>query len=180
MQLKQLTALAACALFFAGVAGAQEPSDVRRRPSPAEALQTILDLSDAQLQELKDLRASVREQRRGNRTELRRLQQAQQELLQASPPDAAALADILIQRHNLRQQIEEQNNAYREAALNLLTASQKEKVQQIQDALQLVRQAGPLAAFGLIEGPGGDYRFRRRFIGRRGLRLQGQFEPPPP
>ena len=189
MQLKQLAALDACALFFASLAGvslagAQDsPPQRSPRPSPDEAVKTILDLSDAQLQELKDLRASVDEQRQEHVTEMRRLQQSQRDLLQASPPDAIALADILVQQQNLQQQIQDEAKAFRDGALNLLTASQKEKVQQIQDALQLVRDAGPLAQFGLIEGPGGPGGRGGfggpGFMGRGGVRFQGQFEPPP-
>jgi Spy/CpxP family protein refolding chaperone len=186
MQLKQLAALGASALFFVSVAGAQDqPQQRPPRPSPDEAVKTILDLSDAQLAELKDLRASVEEQRRANMTEIRRLQQSQRELLQQSPPDAVALADILVQQENLRKQIEEENKAFRDGALNLLTASQKEKVQAIQDALELVRSAGPLAQFGLIEGPGGrrgpgGFGPGPGFIGRGGERFQGRFDAPAP
>ena len=156
IKLKQLTALAACSLFLAGSAGAQQPpAPPNPRRSPDEALKTILDLSDAQLQQLKDLRESVNQKRQENQTEIRRLQQKQRDLLQTSPPDKIALADILVQQEKLRKQIEDQNKAFRDTALTLLTASQKEKVAQIQAALQLVRDAGPLAQFGLIEGPGG-------------------------
>jgi hypothetical protein len=187
MQLKRFAALGACALFFVGMAAAQDRPQRPPRPSPDEAVKTILDLSDAQLQELKDLRASVAAQRQDHATEIRRLRDRQQELLQVSPPDATALADILVQQENLRKQIEDENKAFRDAALNLLTASQKEKVQAVQDALELVRSAGPLAQFGLIEGPGG---FRgpggtgafgpgQGFIGRGGVRFQGQFDAPP-
>ena len=185
MQLKQLTALAACALFLTGLAGAQEPRQrPNRRPSPDEAVKTILDLSEAQLQELKDLRNSVNEQRRASATEIRRLQQSQRELLQQSPPDAVALADILVQQQSLRQQLQDESKAFRDAAMNLLTASQKEKVEQIQEALQLVRDVPPLVQFGLIEGPrghGGRGGFGGPgFFGRSGTRFRGQFEAPPP
>jgi Spy/CpxP family protein refolding chaperone len=184
MQLKQLATLGACALFFARLAGAQDPSQRPPRPSPDEAVKTILDLSDAQLQELQDLRDSVAAQRLEHAAEVRRLQQRQRELLQATPPDAVALTDLLVQQENLRKQIEDEAKAFRDGALNLLTASQKEKVQQIQDALQLVRDAGPLAQFGLIEGPGGrggpGFGSGPGFIGRGGVRFQGQFDGPLP
>ena len=111
MQLKQLTALAACALFLTGLAGAQEPRQRPNRRSPDEAVKTILDLSEAQLQELKDLRNSVNEQRRASATEIRRLQQSQRELLQQSPPDAVALADILVQQQSLRH-TSDKNSVY--------------------------------------------------------------------
>jgi len=187
MQLKQWMALTASVLFLAGSALAQEPPDrPNPRRSPDEAVKTILDLSDSQLQELKGLRDSVNAKRRENATEIRRLQQRQRELLQTSPPDAVALADILVQQENLRKQIQEENKAFRDTALTLLTASQREKVEAIQEALQLVRDAGPLAQFGLIEGPGGGGFVGPGpgFIGRGGPGFPGQFfeapVPPPP
>ena len=156
MQLRQLTLLAACLLLVLGSASAQEPP--RRpnsRPSPDEAVKTILDLSDAQLQQLKDLRESVTQKQREIGTQLRELPQRRREILQSSPPDAGALANLLIQEENLRKQIQDENKAFRDAALNLLTGSQKEKIERIQEALKLARDAAPLARFGLIEGPGG-------------------------
>ena len=197
MQLKQLAALGAGALFFASLAGVSlagaqnQPPQRPNRPSPDEAVKTILDLSDAQLAQLKDLRESVAASRQEHATEIRRLQQRQQELLQTTPPDATALAGILVQQQNLQKQIQDENKAFRDGALNLLTASQKEKVQAIQAALELVRSAGPLAQFGLIEGPGGPggrggpggpggFGPGPGFIGRGGVQFQGQFEAPVP
>lgn len=152
---KRLTVLAAFLLVASGGASAQEPPRPNPRPSPDEAVKTILDLSDAQLQEIKDLRASFLEQQKEIGSQLRVLQQKRREILQSSPPDAVALADLLIREENLRKQIQDENKAFRDTALNLLTASQKEKVEAIQEALKLVRDAGPLARFGLIEGPVG-------------------------
>jgi hypothetical protein len=109
------------------------------------------------------------------------LQQKQRELLQTTPPDAMALSDVLVQQENLRKQIAEEDKAFRDTAMTLLTASQREKVEQIQEALQLVRDAGPLAQFGLIERPAGRFGpgAGPGFIGAGG-RFQGQFEAPAP
>ena len=132
MHLRQLTLLAACLLLVLGSASAQQPpSPNPPRPSPDAAVKTILDLSDAQLQQLKDLRESMTQKQREIATRMRELQQRRRELLQASPPNAVALADLLIQEENLRKQIQDENKAFRDAALNLLTASQKEKVERI-------------------------------------------------
>jgi Spy/CpxP family protein refolding chaperone len=181
MRFKQWVALGVCAAIT-GLAMAQEPPErpnVRR--SPDEAVKTILDLSDAQLQELKELRASVEQKRQDNAAEIRRLQQKQRELLQVAPPDAVALADVMVQQENLRKQIQEEDKAFRDTAMTLLTASQREKVEQIQEALQLVRDAGPLAQFGLIERPARGFGMGPGpgFVGA-GPRFQGQFEAPVP
>lgn len=154
-QLKR-TVLAACLLVgFASASAQQPPSPNPQRPSPDAAVKLILDLSDSQLQQLKDLRESMTQRQLQIATHRRELQQRRRELLQTSPPNAAALADLLIQEENLRKQIQDQNKAFRGGALNLLTASQKEKIQRIEEALKLARDAAPLARFGLLEGPGG-------------------------
>jgi Spy/CpxP family protein refolding chaperone len=162
MQRKRLTLLAACLVLGFGLANAQQPPRPNpSRPSPDEAVKAILDLSDSQLQQLKDLRESMTERQREIATRMRELQQRRRELLQASPPNAAALTDLLIQEQNLQKQIQDQNKAFRDEALNLLTASQKEKVQKIEEAVKLARDAAPLARFGLLEGPGGGGFFIR-------------------
>jgi len=181
--LKRLVAITACALYLAISAAAQgQPERPNQRRSPDEAVKTILDLSDAQLQELKDLRDATNQKRQENTAEIRRLQEKQRELLQQSPPDAVALADILVQQDKLRKQIEEEDKAFRDTALTLLTASQREKVEQIQEALQLVRDAGPLAQFGLIERPARGFGMGSGagFVGPGGARFQGQLEAPGP
>ena len=191
MQLKQWAVLAACLVLVSGAASAQEPPRPNPRPSPDEAIKTILDLSDSQLQELKDLRQSFNQSQQEIRTQMRELQQKRREILQSSPPDAVALADLIIQEENLRKQMQDENKAFRDTALNLLTASQKEKIERIQEALKLVRDAGPLARFGLIEGPGGPGGpgfggpgpgpgGGRFFIGSAGGDVQFEIPVPPP
>jgi len=185
MQLKRLTVFAASLVLVSGLASAQEPPRPNPRPSPDEAVKRILDLSDGQLQELKDLRESFAQGQQEIRNQMRELQQKRRELLQSSPPDAVALADLIIREENLRKQTQDENKAFRDTALTLLTASQKEKIEQIQEALKLVRDAGPLARFGLIEGPGGPGfgPGGPGFVGSGGDRFfvgGGQFEVPVP
>ena len=189
MQLKRLTVLAACLLLGFGSASAQQPpSPNPPRPSPDEAVKAILDLSSSQLQQLKDLRDSMTQRQREIATQLRELQQRRRELLQATPPNAAALTDLLIQEQNLQKQIQDQNKAFRDGALILLTASQKEKIQKIEEAVKLARDAAPLARFGLLEGPGAGFFIRGPGPGGPGgpggIRIQpgggGEFEIPVP
>ena len=82
------------------------------------------------------------------------LNQKKYELLQSSSPNPTELGNLLIQEQSLRKQMQDAAQSYHDAALVLLTSAQKQKVAQIQEALRLAPQAGPLGAFGLIEGPG--------------------------
>ena len=153
MQLKRLTISAAC-LFLLSASGNAQQTPPPNPPRPGDAIKNILDLSDQQLQQLTDLRNSFQQRMRGLGEQLRTLEPKIRELLQSSNPDATALGNLLIQEENLRKQMQDAAKAYRDSALALLTSTQKQKVTQIQEAMRLAPHAGPLAAFGLIEGPG--------------------------
>jgi len=179
MQLKRLTILTAGMLLLSASARAQQPPPPNP-PRPGDAIKSILDLSDQQLQQLTDLRNSFQQKMRGLGEQFRTVGQKIRELLQSSSPDAAALGNLLIQEQNLRQQMQDAAKAYHDSALALLTSAQKQKVAQIQEAVRLAPQSGPLVAFGLIEGPGpggpGGPGFVGRFEGIRFFRDAGPFE----
>ena len=146
--------LAGCLLFSAPLLAQDAPPPPTDPQRPAEAIKRILDLSDQQAQQLADLRSAHLQQMRELGGQVRELGQQRRELLSSDNPDPAAIGSLLIQEQGLRKQMQGAQQSYREAALNLLTADQKEKVAQIQRAVRLATQAGPLAAFGLIQGPG--------------------------
>ena len=155
MKTRMLAALlAACSLWLTISAQAQMPPAPPGPVRPAEAIKRILDLTDQQVQQLADLRTSHMNQVRTLTTQVRDLARRQRELLESSAPDPAQVGALVIQIRGLRKQLQDARTAYHNAALALLTETQKQKVAQIQQALELAPQAGPLAAFGLLEGPG--------------------------
>jgi len=164
MRLK-LAAMVA-ALLFSGAAPllAQESTAPQPR-RPVEALKTILDLTDQQVLQLTDLRQAQGLKIREINTKIRTLAQQQKTLVESANPDATQLGTLLLEQRGLRQRIQAAAKTYRESALGVLTQTQRDKITQIQEALKLVPQAGPLAAFGLIEGPGHRHRFNRRIHG---------------
>lgn len=153
MKLKS-AAMVAGFLFSLAVPTLAQQSTPPQPPRPKDALKTILDLTDQQVQQLTDLRQAQMQKIRDLATQIRDLGKQERDLLQSTSPDPAKLGSLILQQRTLRQQIEAANKTYRESALGVLTATQKQKVTQIQEALKLAPQAGPLAAFGLIEGPG--------------------------
>ena len=179
MRLK-LAAMVA-ALLFSGAAPllAQESTAPQPR-RPIEALKTILDLTDQQLQQLGDLRQAHQQQIQRVNTRLRELAQQQRELLQSENPDTAQLGSLVLEQRNLRQRLQAAAKTYRESALGVLTQTQRDKITQIQEALKLAPQAGPLAAFGLIEGPGPGARFFNRRIHGPGPGPMGGVAPAQP
>lgn len=180
MKTRLAAILAACSLWLAIPVQAQimppPPGPVR----PAEAIKKILDLADTQVLQLAELRKSHFDKVRELTTQVRDLRRRIRELLQSPTPDAAQVVGALvIQLQGLQKQLQDAQKAYHDAALALLTETQKQKVAQIQEALKLAPQAGPLAAFGLIEGPGpGQGRGMMQFLG--GPMPGMEAAPPPP
>lgn len=168
MQLRLTMILPACLLFLSVWARAQQappPNPPGPPPGPGDAIRNILDLSAQQLQQLTDLRNSFQQKTRDLANQIRTLEQKKNDLLQSSNPNPTELGNLLIQEQSLRKQIQDAAKSYHDAALALLTSAQKQKVAQIQEALRLAPQAGPLGAFGLIEGPGPGGGFRGRGFG---------------
>ena len=172
--------LAACSLWLTTSAQAQMPPAPPGPVRPAEAIKRILDLTDQQVQQLADLRTSHTNQVRTLTTQVRDLARRQRELLESSTPDPAQVGALVIQIGGLRKQLQDARTAYHNAALALLTETQKQKVAQIQQALELAPQAGPLAAFGLLEGPGPGQGPRpgMRFREGGGMGFEAPLPPP--
>jgi len=140
---------------------------------PLAAAQRILDLNDQQVQQLADLRKAHADSLSAIRTQRRDLATTIADLLKSANPDPAQLGSLILQEKALRQQIQTANEQYHTNALALLTETQKQKVSQIQEALKLAPQAGPLAALGLIEGPGPGFGRRGMDRGFEGMGMPG-------
>lgn len=164
MKTKLFAIVAACLLLLTISAQAQDDSTSPRRRRPVEALKRILELTDAQVQQFAELRQTHRQTTETQRTQIRewtsqirQLEQQKNELLNSTSPDPGQIGSILIQQRSLQAQVRQVRQdleaSFREAAMTLLTATQQDKVAQIQEAVRLPPQGGPLAAFGLIERP---------------------------
>ena len=193
MKTKLATVLAACVLLLGTSLGAQTPppGGPPAPGNPAQAAQKILNLTDAQVQQLKDLRTSLMTSMQTLRANLQTVQQQISDLLKTSTPDPAQLGKLVLQRQTLQQELATAATTYHNNALAVLTQAQKDQVAQIEAALKLAPQAGPLDALGLLQGPGpgagpggvgpGPLRGGPGFgpLGRRGFR-RGPGTPPGP
>ena len=179
--------LAAGLLVISVFAKAQQPPppNPQNPPNLGAVIKSTLSLPDQQVQQLTDLRNTFQQRLQGVRDQLRTLDEQKQTLLQAANPDATQLANLLVQEQNLRRQTQTVAQSFRDSAVTLLTGDQKQKLAQIVEALKLAAQAGPLAAFGLIEGPPGPEFGMRTFVRRIGPDEviggppPGPFGPPP-
>lgn len=171
--------LAGSALWLAGMLRAQDvPTPDRRMQRQADDIKTVLDLTDRQFNELNDLRVAYNDKIRELSTQIRELEKERREVMQVSGADPVRVGSVALQIQSLQQQMQEENKAYREEALSLLAASQREKVEQIEEALKLAPHAGALAAFGLLEGRG--IGMRGFAGGGRAMMLREGAPPPAP
>jgi len=177
MKTRMAAILAAGSLWLAMPMLAQDAAPQNRMQRQNDQIKTALDLTDRQFNELNDVRTAYNEKVKELSTQMRELEKQRREAMKASGANPVLVGSIALQIQSLQQQIQDENKAYREHALSVLTASQREKVEDIQEAVKLAQQAGALAAFGLLEGQGGGM---RGFMGGGpGMMMRGGDAPPP-
>ena len=143
-----------------------------------EALKTALGLSDQQIEQLTALRKEERQALQQVRQEVQQAQKALSDAIAAGTPDPAAIGKLTLQLRELRQQVQQTNQTYRDRALGLLDDAQKTKVQNLQQAMQRVGRLRPAIGaarlLNLLEAPqgaaaGARARVRARVARRAGL-----------
>ncbi|MEJ5368023.1 MAG: periplasmic heavy metal sensor [Bryobacteraceae bacterium] len=127
-------------------AGAQTP------PVPT-ALKDYLGLTDQQVQQLTDLRKQVAEENRSIAEQIRAKRQEIAELMKSANPDPLKVGQLHVDIKKLNDQRLAKLEAMRTQAVALLTAAQKQKLAELEKALQLVQAARQAVALGLIAPP---------------------------
>ncbi len=125
----------------AGIASAQE---LRPRGNPIEIVTRFLDLSQAQVDQLKDLMEKRNTDTAPLREDLREESKNLQELMKSSAPNPATVGETYIRIRNLRQQLRAVQDAFSESFEKILNDEQKAKLKAIQRSL---RAAPYLRAF---------------------------------
>jgi Spy/CpxP family protein refolding chaperone len=147
-------AVSAAVLFAAAVCGQTASNNA----------QSFLSLTDSQLQALKQLR---QQHRQATAPIMQQMRQKQQSLdTQMSSSNAAGVGQLMLEMKALRDNMTAAQATYRNSALGLLTADQKTKLQQLEQAAALRQAIGEAAGLGLLSaedgmhrGPGGpDFR----------------------
>ncbi len=127
------------------------------------ALRESLGLSDAQMQQLRDLRREQFQAARPALTQMREKQRALGELMRTENPDPGQVGQLMVESKKLRESMKTAGEGYRAKAQAVLTAEQKTKLSEIETARgPAERQA---RAVGLLAPPvGGMGRMgRQRF-----------------
>jgi flagellar basal body-associated protein FliL len=141
-----------------------QPGPRRAQGAGAEvdALKTYLNLTDQQVQSLRDLQRSFMESNRTTLQQIAEKQRAVREEMQRPQPSAGVVGQLMVDSHSLRQQISTRRTELRTQARNLLNEEQKQKLAGLEQAQSLLAAIGQAARLNLIEGPAG---FRERGIG---------------
>ena len=117
-----------------------------------QALKQALALTDAQTQQLQDLQKNRQEAAQAVYQKISDKQRQLNEALASPTPNPAAIGQLEIDMANLRKQIGA-GPSVRDEALAILTDAQKEKLKDLQNAMQLQRAANEAIGLGLISAP---------------------------
>ncbi|MDP2997779.1 MAG: periplasmic heavy metal sensor [Bryobacterales bacterium] len=155
-------------------------------PAPAvNAVKEALNLTDGQLTQLRQVQQNRIQANRQLQDQIAERQRTLDQTLRQSAPDAVTVGNLVLDANKLRKQIRINDETYRGMAANVLTADQKKKLQDLENALKLrpaIEQAlglgllappadqgpgaGPMG-FGSRRPPGGGDPMRNRWQGQR-------------
>jgi Spy/CpxP family protein refolding chaperone len=142
----------AVALFAGAVAGsAQPPPPGERGPGMGRpgALARVLALSEQQQEQLRKVMDEQRPEHEALREKLELNREQLQQALEAANPDPAAVGELAIEGHRLREQGRALREAQEKAVRALLSAEQKVKF----EALKALREDGVGGRPGFDRGP---------------------------
>jgi Spy/CpxP family protein refolding chaperone len=171
-------------VFTAAAQGPRQPPASPGSPPAVNAVKDALNLTDGQLTQLRQVQQNRIQANRQLQDQIAERQRTLAQTLLQPAPDAATVGNLLLDANKLRKQIQANNETYRGTAANVLTADQKKKLQDLENALKLrtaIEQAmglglltppadagpgaGPLG-FGSRRPPGGEM-MRRGWQGQR-------------
>jgi Spy/CpxP family protein refolding chaperone len=130
----------------------------RLGPAAGEApalteLTQFLNLSDAQLTQLKQLRADHAALLQPNATKARELGQQLAEAMRSDNPDSARVGQLLVDIKKLREAGRDSHEALAEKSRAVLTPEQRAKLQTLEEARKLGPAARQATALGLLALP---------------------------
>jgi hypothetical protein len=120
-------------------------------PAPYTAIQQYLSLSDAQLQALRDVQKNRAAADQAIYKQISDKQTAINNLLTSGSADALQIGQLTIDISNLRKQLPTSGAPFRQAALDVLTQDQKNKLTALTNALQLQPAASQAIGLDLID-----------------------------
>lgn len=119
------------------------------------ALKEALGLSDAQVEQLRNVRRDAATALKPEMEKVREKQRALGEAMKADNPDPAVVGRLMVEMKQMRTAARPERAALKEKALAILTAEQKAKLAELEKALKMAPAARQAAGLGLIEPPEG-------------------------
>jgi Spy/CpxP family protein refolding chaperone len=159
-----ISATALCAQGPRGLGWGPGGPPTGAQPNLGE-VKTYLSLTDAQIQSLQAIGTQERTAIDGLHQQIATKRQALDKLTSSGSTDATAMGNLLVEMQNLRKQITAVRNSLQPQALNVLTADQKTKLNNLQSATQnlpAMREAGYLGLLTSPAGPGAGLGFGPR------------------
>ncbi len=150
MKTRMVVSVAFCALWLASIARAQNTPQPNR-PQRGGDIKTVLDLTDRQYNELGDVRDAYLAKMKELNQQIQDLEKQRRTIMQTSGADPVQIGAIALQQQALQQQIQDETTTYHDNAMRVLTAGQRDKVQEIEDAVKLAPSAGALMPYGLLD-----------------------------
>ncbi|MGC4053022.1 MAG: periplasmic heavy metal sensor [Paludibaculum sp.] len=130
-----------------------------RQMQPAgstDALKQYLGLTDAQVQQLRDLRKQQAESQRPAMEQIRDKRQQLRDAVRAASPDSALIGQLTVDIKKLTESMQANRTDLQAKAQALLTPDQKTKIAALQEAQKLMPAAGQATALGLLAPPAGQ------------------------
>ena len=139
----------------AGWAAGADPGWAAAAPNPAApaALKEFLGLTDQQVQQLTDLRRQAAEDNRSLAEQIRAKWQELDGLLKQTSPDPVRIGQIHLEIKRLNDQRLARLERLRTQTQAVLTAQQRQKLAELEKALQLGPAARQAVGLGLIAPP---------------------------
>jgi Spy/CpxP family protein refolding chaperone len=162
-------------LFAQGPAGARQ---VMMMQPKIDQAQSYLNLTDAQIQSLQQLRQSEKTALAPIMQQIAPLRQSLNTQLNSGSADAATVGKLMLSIQSLEQQMTTSRNSLRDQAQAVLTADQKTRLAALQSAADLMPAIHQAMALNLLSPPAGaeqafgiatagpDHLFIARPIGR--------------
>lgn len=146
--------LAATALFAQGPGG---PHMHRMAAGRTTAAQSYLNLTDAQISQLKQLRQSEMAALKPIFQQIGPLRETLRTQEQSGSPDASAVGKLVLSIQALEQQTEPIRSSYQQQAQAVLTADQKTKLAALESAAALIPAIHEASGLNLLTPPKGEF-----------------------
>lgn len=123
------------------------------QPQAFAALKDALGLTDAQVQQLIEMRQKAAEDNKAVAEQIRAKRLELAELMKAANPDPAKIGQLQLEIRKLHEQRLARLEQLRTQAMTVLTAEQKAKLAELEKALALAQAARQAVGLGLIAPP---------------------------